>query len=251
MSDIKLGIGLASGMFFHATAGTTLPTYPTQYVGDNGDGTTSDTYEATASQVSFTLSDTPNAIKSMTIDGVEQDEDDYSFSGTTFTWGGATLSGGEAVIITWYTSAWRLVGDVAKEGIVLNTDKTVQNIFTWANVAKRTILTEHTESVVVPIIDTTEDTLDVVLGSDNVTVTAASGTHGKTITCNLSSGELPDEEAFLFVMKDGDDTMAIGMTYGQITAVESITFAPENAITWKPTITVLQNSAKFISEEAV
>jgi hypothetical protein len=43
--------------------------------------------------------------------------------------------------------------------------------------------------------------------------------------------------------------MAIGMTDGQISAVESITFAPENAIIWKPTITVLNDSVRFISEE--
>ena len=28
--DAKLGIGKASGMFFHAPAGTALPTYPTE-----------------------------------------------------------------------------------------------------------------------------------------------------------------------------------------------------------------------------
>jgi hypothetical protein len=88
-----------------------------------------------------------------------------------------------------------------------------------------------------------------VLGADNVTVTPASGSHGKLITCNLSADALPPEEAFLFVMKDGDDVMAIGIKSGQITAVDAITFAPENAITWSPTITVLDNSLRFISEE--
>lgn len=249
MSDVKLGIGLASGMFFHAVAGTTLPTYPTECVGDNGDGTTTDKFTATASQVSFTLSESANEIASMLIDDVEQDANDYSVSGTTFTWSGATLAGGEVVKITYYISKWRLVGDIAKEGITMTTDKTVENIFTWANAAKRTILSEHTETLQVPIIDTTEDTLKVVLGSGNVTVTPATLNHGKTIACNLSAGSLPTAEAFLFVMKDGDDTMAIGVTDGQITAVESITFAPESAIIWKPTINVLNNSLRFISEE--
>lgn len=249
MNEVKLGIGLASGMFFHATAGTALPTYPTENVGDNGDGTTTDKFTATASQVSFTLSATPNEIASVTINGVEQDADDYSFSGTTLTWAGSSLAGGEVVNVTFYVSAWRIVGDVAKEGLALTTDKTVENIYTWANMAKRTIMSEHTETVQVPVIDTTEDTLKVVLGSDNVAVTAAAGTHGKTITCDLSAGSLPEAEAFLFVMKDGDDVMALGMTKGQITAVESITFAPESAIIWKPTITVLDNSLRFISEE--
>jgi hypothetical protein len=249
MNEVKLGIGLASGMFFHAPAGTALPTYPTEYVGGNGDGTNTDKFTATASQATFTLEEAANAIKSITIDGVEVDADDYSVSGTTVTYSGTALSGGEKVDIVYFISTWRLVGDVAKEGLTVNTDKTVQNIYTWANSAKRTIMTEHTETVQVPVIDTTEDTLKVVLGANNVTVTPATGSHGKTITCNLSAGELPEAEAFLFVMKDGDDTMAIGMTDGQISAVESITFAPENAIIWKPTITVLNDSVRFISEE--
>lgn len=249
MNEVKLGIGLASGMFFHAPAGTTLPTYPTECVGDNGDGTNKDEFTATASQSTFTLSEAPNEVKSMTIDGVEVDADDYSVTGTTLSYSGTALVGGEKVEVIYFISAWRLVGDVAKEGLTVNTDKTVQNIYTWANSAKRTIMTEHTETVQVPVIDTTEDTLKVVLGPNNVTVTPASGSHGKTITCNLSAGELPAAEAFLFVMKDGEDTMAIGMTDGQISAVESITFAPENAIIWKPTITVLNDSVRFISEE--
>ena len=149
----------------------------------------------------------------------------------------------------YYVSAWRRVGDVAKDGVTINMDKTVENIYTWANSIKRTIMSEHVETVQPPIVDTTEDTLKVTLGADNVVVTPATGSHGKLITCNLSADALPAEEAFLFVMKDGDDVMAIGIEEGQITAVESITFAPENAIIWTPTITVLNNSLRFISEE--
>ena len=249
MSDVKLGIGLASGMFFHAPANTSLPTYPTDVVGDNGDGTTSDKFTATAGQSSFSLSEAPNAIVSMTVNGTPVAKTNYSVTGSTLSYTGTSLVAGDKVVITYYVSAWRRVGDVAKDGITINMDKTVDNIYTWANAIKRTILSEHTETVQVPIIDTTEDTLKVTLGEDNVTVTAAAGSHGKTITCNLSADALPPEEAFLFVMKDGDDVMAVGIESGQISAVESITFAPENAITWNPTITVLNNSLKFISEE--
>lgn len=249
MHDTKLGIGLATGMFFHAAAGTALPTYPTENVGGNGDGTTSDKFTATAAQVSFSLTDSCNAIKAFTIDGVEQDADDYSVSGTTVTWAGTTLDGGEKVVITYYVSAWRLVGDVTSDGITVNTDKSVENIRNWANVIKRTILSDHTETVQVPVMDTTEDALKTVIGADNVTVTPASGSHGKTIACNLSASDLPDAEAYLFVMKDGDDTMAVGMSNGQITAMESITFAPSGTINWTPTITAQESGLVFISEE--
>ena len=173
MSNAKLGIGLATGMAFHAPAGTTLPTYPTDIVGENGDGTSTDEFTATSAQVSFTLGESANAILSFTIDGVEQDPDDYSVSGTTVTWAGTTLTGGEKVIITYFISAWRMIGDVTHDGITLTTDKSVNNIRNWANVIKRSTLSEHTETIQAPIMDTTEDSLKVVVGSSNVTVTPA------------------------------------------------------------------------------
>lgn len=249
MNEVKLGIGLAEGMFFHAPAGTALPTYPTDPIGDNGDGTTTDKFTATAGQSSFTLTEAPNKVVSVTVNGTEVDADDYSVTGTTLSYTGTSLSADDKVVVTYYVSDWRRVGDVAKEGITVNMDKTVENIYTWANAIKRTIMTEHTETVQVPIIDTTEDTLKITLGKDNVTVTPASGSHGKTIECNLSADALPPAEAFLFVMKDGEDVMAVGIESGQISAVDAITFAPESEVTWRPTITVLNNSLRFISEE--
>ena len=249
MSNAKLGIGLATGMAFHAPAGTSLPTYPTDIIGDNGDGTSTDNFTATSAQVSFTLGESANAILSFTIDGVEQDPDDYSVSGTTVTWAGTTLDGGEKIVITYYVGAWRMIGDVTHDGISVTTDKSVNNIRNWANVIKRSTLSEHTETVQVPIMDTTEESLKVVVGSANVTVTPASGTHGKTIDVDLSAGSLPSPEAFIFIMKDGDDIMAVGMERGQVTAVESVSFSPDNAITWTPTITAQDGGLHFISEE--
>lgn len=249
MNDVKLGIGLATGMAFHATAGTSLPTYPTDIVGDNGDGTTSDKFTATAGQTAFTLSESANAIISMTVNGNTVASTDYTFSGTSFTYSGTSLSASDKVVITYYVSAWRPLGDVTHDGITVNTDKSVTNLRNWANVIKRSILTEHTETVQAPMMDTTEETLKFIVGSDNVSVTAAAGDHGKTIDCNLSGADLPAAEAFIFIMKDGDDIMAVGMERGQVTAVESVSFSPDNAITWTPTITAQDGGLHFISEE--
>ena len=237
MSNAKLGIGLATGMAFHAPAGTALPTYPTDIVGENGDGTSTDEFTATA------------AISSFTIDGVEADPEDVSVSGTTVTYSGTALDGGEKIAITYFVGAWRAIGDVTHDGISVTTDKSVNNIRNWANVIKRSTLSEHTETVQVPIMDTTEDSLKVVVGASNVIVTPAAGSHGKTIDCDLSSGSLPAPEAFIFIMKDGNDVMAVGMSNGQITAVDAIAFAPENTINWTPTITAQEGGLHFISEE--
>lgn len=173
--DVKLGTGLATGMFYHAPAGTALPTDPTD-----------------------------------------------------------TL-----------TSDWVHVGDVSDAGITLSIDKSTENLRNWANAVKRVILTEHSETIQAPIMDTTEESLKTVMGDDNVSNT------NDVITVNLSSGKLPDEEAFLWVMKDGDDMIMIGCTHGQVSAVESVTFAPGSAINWTPTITAMgEDGFKLIMKEA-
>ena len=168
--DVKLGLGLATGMFYHASAGTALPTDPTAAI----------------------------------------------------------------------PAAWTHVGDVTNEGITLAMDKSVENLRNWANVIKRVIMTEHTETIQAPIMDTTEEVLKTVLGEDNVT------TANDVTTVNLSAASLPPEEAFLFVMKDGDDMIMIGCTNGQVTEVDNVTFAPESAINWIPTITAMGDGFKMI-----
>lgn len=161
--DVKLGLGLATGMFYHAPAGTALPT---------------------------SLSTAP-------------------------------------------TTPWAHVGDVTNDGITLALDKSVENLRNWANVIKRAIVTDHTETVQSPIMDTTAESLKAVFGDENVT------SANDKVTVNLSATDLPEQEAFLWIMKDGDDMMAIGCTHGQVTAVDNVSFAPGSAINWTPTITAM------------
>lgn len=169
--DVKLGLGLATGMFYHAPAGTALPTDPTAAI--------------------------PNT--------------------------------------------WTHVGDVSEDGITLATDKSVTNLKNWANKIKRSIMTDHSETIQSPLMDTTAEVLKVVLGEDNVTES------GTTVTANLSASDLPAQEAFLWVMKDGDDMMMLGCSYGQVTAVDNVSFAPGGAINWTPTITAMgDNGFQFI-----
>lgn len=174
--DVKLGTGLATGMFYHAPAGTALPTDPTEAL----------------------------------------------------------------------AAAWKHVGDVTNDGITLSIDKSTDNLRNWANAVKRVILTEHSETIQVPVMDTTEESLKTVVGADNVTKDA-----NGVITVNLSNGKLPDEEAFLWVMKDGDDMIMIGCTRGQVSAVDNVSFTPGDAIKWTPTITAMgEDGFKLIMKEA-
>ena len=178
-NETKLGIGLATGMFFHAPAGTALPTYPAEEL----------------------------------------------------------------------AAAWTEVGDITEDGIVLTTDKSTENLKNWAKVIKRVLMTDHTETIQAPIMDTTEETLKVILGDNNVETVAANAQHGKIVKANLSDGNLPEPEAFLFLMKDGDDMIAIGAEKAQISAVDNVSFAPNAAINWGVTITAMDDGFVLIMDD--
>ncbi|MBP3881823.1 MAG: hypothetical protein J6E40_06585 [Lachnospiraceae bacterium] len=174
MSDVKLGLGNVTGMFYHAPAGTELPTDPTAELG----------------------------------------------------------------------SAWTHIGDVSDAGITLSINKSTTNLRNWANAVKRVIMTEHSETIQCAVMDTTEESLKTVFGASNVTVA------NRVITVNLSDGNLPPEEAFLWVMKDGDDMIMIGCSRGQVSAVDNVTFAPGDVISWKPTITAMGDGFHLIANAA-
>ena len=147
-------------------------------------------------------------------------------------------------------SAWKKVGDVTQDGITLTTDKSTELLKNWANVIKRVILSDHTETLQAPIMDTTEEVLKTVIGADNVTVVPANASHGELIKAELSSSELPPAECFLFLMKDGDKMISLACK-GQIQSMESVSFAPGSSVNWTPTITVLDNSLEMIVDDGV
>ena len=138
--DSKLGIGMATGMFYHAPAGTALPTSP------------------------------------------------------------STKPSGQ----------WTLVGDVSADGISMSFEKSTTNLRNWANALKRILMTEHAETITAPIMDTTQEVLETILGEGATETTPATATHGNLVTASLTQGTLPPEEAYLFLMKDEDDLIALG-----------------------------------------
>ena len=150
----------------------------------------------------------------------------------------ATLSG-----------SWEEVGDISADGITLTLDKSTENIRNWANKIKRIIMTEHAETIQAPIMDTTQEVLETILGAGTTTKVNATAAHGELIKASLTQAALPPEEAYLFIMKDDDDAIAIGCQYGQITAMETVTFAPGSTINWSPTITAIDDGWQIITDD--
>lgn len=132
--------------------------------------------------------------------------------------------------------AWKEVGYVAEDGITWATGRSSEPLKDWANKIRRQLQSEPTGTVKVPIISTTAEALKTIFGASNVVETAASTTHGKLVSVEVAEGVVSDEEAFLFIMKDGDDAMMLGTTAGFITALEDINFVPGRPITWNATV---------------
>lgn len=146
-------------------------------------------------------------------------------------------------------SEWKEVGDVSADGITLTFDKSTTNLMNWANQLKRIIMTEHAETIDAPIMDTTQEVLETVLGAGSTQKVAATSDHGVLIKASLTQSSLPPEEAYLFLMKDDDDCIAIGCEKGQITAMDAITFSPGDTINWHPTITALDDGWQIITDD--
>lgn len=165
-NNVNLGIGLATGMAYHAPAGTALPTYP-----------------------------------------------------------------GEAL-----AEAWVEIGSITEDGISYGMNHSFDPLRNWAKEIERLMAADGDATVKAPFMETTEETLKTLFGADNVNVTAATQTHGKLISVEIGPETMTDAEAFLFLMKDGDDMIMIGTTRGFITEVGDIDFKPSDAITWEATI---------------
>ena len=169
--NVNLGIGNAAesettGMFYHAPAGTALPTYPSEDLSEE----------------------------------------------------------------------WVEVGAISEDGITLNTNRNFNKLKDWANRIARLRPAEESGTVGAPVLDTTEESFKTLFGADNVTVVPANASHGKLISVDIEQDNMPDAEAFLFLMKDDDDMLMVGTTKGYITELGEVAFAPNDAIIWNATI---------------
>ena len=133
-------------------------------------------------------------------------------------------------------AAWVEVGYIAEDGITWATGRSSEPLKDWANKIRRQLQSEPTGTVAAPIISTTAEALKTIFGASNVTETPATTGHGDLVSVDVAEGVVSGEEAFLFIMKDGDDAIMLGTTSGYVTALEDISFAPGSAITWNATV---------------
>ena len=164
--DVNMGVGLATGMAFHAPAGTALPAYPGEQLNE----------------------------------------------------------------------AWKEIGAVSEDGISYGMNHSMTPLRNWAKEIERLMAADGDATIKAPFMDTTKETLETLFGAENVVTSEATNEHGKLISITIGPDTMPDAEAFLFLMKDGDDMIMIGSSRATVTAVDDISFAPNSAIIWNATI---------------
>ena len=138
---------------------------------------------------------------------------------------GATLS-----------SAWKEIGDITEDGIQWATARSYEAIKNWALEIKRLKPGTDPQTVKAPIMDTTLEVFKTLFGAENVSMSEATSAHGNVITVDTAALNTPEAEAFLFIMKDGDDMIMLGTTSGFISELSDVSFAPSDAIKWEVTI---------------
>lgn len=131
---------------------------------------------------------------------------------------------------------WKSIGAITADGITWATGKDSEPLRNWAKETERLTASDEGGTVTAPLMYTNEDTLKAIFGSDNVTVVAADSTHGNIVSVTVAPGVSASPKAFLFLMKDGDDTMLVGTSKGIIREVGDISFSPTEAIVWEATI---------------
>ena len=135
-------------------------------------------------------------------------------------------------------------GFISEDGPTLTPFGSVDVIRDWSRTARRQVMTEK-GTVQVSLISTTKDSLTAIFG-DRVTETAATTTHGKLLTVDMSQGPTSNHYAFVFIGKDGDDEFMISSADCTVTEVGDVAFNPTGAITWAPTI---EGDWKFVKDD--
>lgn len=124
---------------------------------------------------------------------------------------------------------------VSEDGLTLAPSMSTTEIKDWSGATVRKVLESFDGTLSWTMISTNAGALSIAFGSGHVTTSAATTTHGAQVQAALGA-YLPEEQAWVFLMKDGDARIVIAVPDGQITEVGEVTFASNAAVGWNVTL---------------
>ena len=124
---------------------------------------------------------------------------------------------------------------VSQDGLTLAPSMSTTEIKDWSGATVRKVLESFDGTLSWTMISTNAGALAIAFGADHVTTAAATTTHGAQVQAALGA-YLPEEQAWVFLMKDGDARIVIAVPDGQIPEVGEVTFASNAAVGWQVTL---------------
>ena len=124
---------------------------------------------------------------------------------------------------------------VSEDGLTLSPSISTTDIKDWSGSTVRKVLESFDGTLSWTMISTNEGALGIAFGSEHVAAVSASTAHGAQVQASLGA-YLPEEQAWVFLMKDGDARIVIAVPDGQITSVGDVTFASNAAVGWQVTL---------------
>lgn len=124
---------------------------------------------------------------------------------------------------------------VSEDGLTLTPTRSTVDIKDWSGATVRKVLESFDGTLNWTMISTNAAALGIAFGSENIETAAATTTDGAKAKAALGA-YLPDPQAWVFLMKDGDARIVIAVPNGQITDVGEITFASNAAVGWPVTL---------------
>lgn len=124
---------------------------------------------------------------------------------------------------------------VSEDGLTLSPSMSTTDVKDWSGATVRKLLESYDGTLHWTMISTNKGALSIAFGKDHVTSVTAGTDHGAQTMAALGA-YLPKEQAWIFLMKDGDARIVIAVPDGQITAVGDVVFASNAAIGWDVTL---------------
>lgn len=131
---------------------------------------------------------------------------------------------------------------VSQDGLTLAPSMSTTEIKDWSGATVRKVLEDFDGTLSWTMISTNAGALAIAFGADHVTTAVATTTHGAQVQAALGA-YLPEEQAWVFLMKDGDARIVIAVPDGQITEVGEVTFASNAAVGWQVTLSCYPDSS--------
>lgn len=131
---------------------------------------------------------------------------------------------------------------VSEDGLTLAPSMSTTEIKDWSGATVRKVLESFDGTLSWTMISTNKGALSIAFGKDHVTSVTASTAHGEQVQAALGA-YLPEEQAWVFLMKDGDARIVIAVPDGQITEVGEVTFASNAAVGWAVTLSCYPDSS--------